>query len=60
MAFDKKKYDNEYRKKKKKQFNVDLNIEEYESLNELLKKHGISKVKFVRDAYSRLKNDSEV
>ena len=35
--FDKTKYDIDYRKKHKVQFNVDLNKEEMDSLKELLK-----------------------
>lgn len=53
--FDKKKYDIEYIKKHKKQFKVDLNIDEMETLNELLKKLGMTKAQFVREALEELK-----
>lgn len=52
---EKTKYDMDYRKKHKKQFNVDLNIEEYDELTELLKKQNIKKVQFVRIAFEELK-----
>ncbi len=57
--FDKKKYDIEYKKKNKHQFKVDLNIDEYEELNTLLKEKGLSKVQFVRDSFNKLKKDSK-
>lgn len=53
--FDKKKYDKKYRDKYKHQFNVDLNIEEYEELSKLLELKKISKVDFVRNAFQELK-----
>lgn len=49
-GFDKVKYDNEYRKKHKVQFNVDINKAEMQSLNELLKTLNIKKVDFLRKA----------
>lgn len=55
MAFDKLKYDNEYKKKYKKQFKVELNIEENEELIKLLEKHNLTKVDFVRWAMEELK-----
>ena len=45
----------DYRKKHKSQFNVDLNIEEKEELEILLKKHGLTKVQFLRNAINDLK-----
>jgi hypothetical protein len=56
MAFNKKQYDIEYKKKKKKQFKVDLNIDEYEELEQLLKAKGMTKVQLVREGLERLKN----
>ena len=53
----KAQYDIEYRKKHKKQFNTDLNIEEYEELNNFLKKKKITKAQFVRDAFKKLKEE---
>ncbi len=53
--FDQKKYSMDYRKKHKSQFNVDLNIEEKEELEILLKKHGLTKVQFLRNAINDLK-----
>jgi hypothetical protein len=55
MAFNKKQYDIEYKKKKKKQFKVDLNIDEYEELEKLLKAKGMTKVQLVREGLERLK-----
>lgn len=56
MTFNKKQYDIEYKKKKKKQFKVDLNIDEYEELEQLLKAKGMTKVQLVREGLERLKN----
>ena len=50
-----KKYDIEYNKLHKKQFKVNLNIEEYNLLCELLKLKNLSKVQFVRNAFEELK-----
>ena len=55
MAFNKKQYDIDYKKKKKKQFKVDLNIDEYEELEQLLKAKGMTKVQLVREGLERLK-----
>ena len=46
----KTKYDIEYRKKHKVQFNVDLNKEEMQSLNKALKISGTKKSDFLRKA----------
>ena len=56
MAFNQNKYIQEYIKQHKKQFKVDLNIDEYQELKELLKKNNLSNVQFVRDAMQNLKN----
>lgn len=55
--FNQSKYIQEYIKKNKKQFKVDLNIAEYEELKQLLKKHNLSNVQFVRNAIEQLKKD---
>ena len=49
----------EYRKKHKKQFNVDLNADEHEEITNFLKSKNITKVKFVRDAFKELKEKEE-
>lgn len=54
--FDQKKYILEYKKNHKKQFKVDLNIQEYIELKELLKMHNLTNVQFVRNAILDLKN----
>lgn len=53
--FNQKKYIQEYIKEHKKQFKVDLNIDEYNELKELLKKNNLSNVQFVRNAIAELK-----
>lgn len=55
MAFDKAKYDIEYKKKNKKQFKVELNLDEMDELNKLLKKYNLTKIQFVRNAIIDLK-----
>lgn len=57
MAFDKKQYDMNYMKLHKKQFKVDLNIEEYEELEKILQQKKISKVQFVRTSINKLKEE---
>ena len=59
MEFNKSQYDMEYRKKYKKQFSVDLNIDEHEEITNFLKAKNITKVKFVRDAFKELKEKEE-
>ena len=54
--FNQKEYIIQYRKKHKKQFNVDLNNKEYDDLIKLLKEKNLTKVQFVRNAYEELKN----
>ena len=53
--FNKKNYDIDYRKKYKSQFNVDLNKDEKNELDNLLNKKGITKSEFLRIAISLLK-----
>ena len=53
--FNQSKYIQEYRKENKKQFNVDLNKDEAEELDRLLKEKGMTKVEFVRKAIEKLK-----
>jgi hypothetical protein len=55
MGFDQKKYIQEYRKEHKKQFNVDLNKDEYEELVKLLKEKDMTKVEFIRKSIEWLK-----
>lgn len=55
MAFNQNKYIQEYKKEHKKQFKVDLNKEEHQELKELLKKHNLTNVQFVRNAIEDLK-----
>lgn len=58
MAFNQNKYIQEYIRLNKKQFKVDLNIDEYQELKELLKKNNLSNVQFVRNAINDLKDKS--
>ena len=53
--FNQKKYIAEYKKKHKKQFNTDLNIDEYNELEKLLKNNNLTKAKFLRNAIKELK-----
>lgn len=53
--FNQSKYIQEYRKNKKKQFNVDLNKDEAEELEKLLKEKELTKVQFIRNAIEELK-----
>ena len=53
--FDQSKYKQEWAKKNKKQFKVDLDIKEYYELCSLLEKKEIKKVDFVRKAFEELK-----
>ena len=50
-------YDMKYMKEHKKKFQVDLNIDEYESLDKTLKFLGVSKVDFVRSSKERLEKE---
>ncbi len=56
--FNQSKYIQEWTKLHKKQFKVDLNIQEYEELKNLLKENNLSNVQFVRNALNDLKNKS--
>ena len=56
MAFNKAKYDIEYKKAHKTQFKVELNKDEATELDELLVANGLTKVQFVRNARDNLKN----
>lgn len=53
--FDKTKYDMDYRKVHKSQFNVDLNKDEKDELDALLKESGMSKAEFLRKAIKQLR-----
>ena len=53
--FNKKNYDINYRKKYKSQFNVDLNKDEKNELDNLLNEKRVTKSEFLRIAISLLK-----
>ncbi len=53
--FDKKKYDMEYMRMHKKQFNVRLNNDIYYELENLLKNKKLTKVQFIKNAIEELK-----
>lgn len=55
--FDKIKYDMDYRKKHKSQFNVDINKEEKDEIDALLKNNGITKADFLRNAIRKYKSE---
>lgn len=59
MAFNQNKYIQDYIKQHKKQFKVDLNIDEHAELKELLKKNNLSNVQFVRNAIEDLKTKTK-
>jgi len=54
--FDKSKYDMNYRKIHKSQFNVDINKEEKEELDTLLSENMMTKTDFLREAIKKLKD----
>jgi protein-arginine kinase activator protein McsA len=56
--FNQTKYIDSYRKKHKAQFNVDLNIDEKEELEQLLKINNLTKAQFLRNAIKILKSDN--
>ena len=58
--FNQTRYVDDYRKKYKAQFNVDLNIQEKEELEKLLKKCNLSKTQFLRNAIDLLKKNSNL
>ena len=53
--FNPSKYKQDWAKEHKKQFKVDLNINEYNELCEVLKQKHLTKVDFVRNAFKELK-----
>lgn len=58
--FNKKEYDIAYMKEHKSQFKVSLNKDEMIEMNELLKKHRITKTDFVRNSFKKLKEELEM
>ncbi|MGN1268192.1 MAG: hypothetical protein ACI4U0_01610 [Candidatus Aphodocola sp.] len=54
--FNQTKYINEWQKEHKKQFKVDLNKDEFENAEKLLKEKKLTKVGFVRLALKNLEN----
>lgn len=54
MEFNQSKYITNWQKENKKQFKVSLNKEEFEKADNLLKKHNLSKIQFVRLALKAL------
>lgn len=58
MSFDKKEYDKKYMKEKRKsikQFKVDLTIDEFEELDNLLKLNNYkTKAEFLRDSIKKI------
>jgi len=59
MAFDKKKYDNEYKKIHNKQFKALIKPEEMVELNELLEKNNLSKAQFIRLGLEKLRQKTK-
>lgn len=53
--FDQKAYKNKWRKEKKSQINFEINPDEKEEFEELLKKHNLKKIQFFRNAVEELK-----
>lgn len=58
MGFNKNEYINAWKKEHKKQFKVELNIEEYEKLTKLLNKNNLTKVGFIRKSMKILEKDN--
>lgn len=56
--FDKTKYDMDYRKKHKSQFNVDINKDEKDEIDALLKNNGMTKTDFLRNAIKKYKSET--
>lgn len=56
MEFNQSKYITNWQKENKKQFKVSLNKEEFEKADNLLKKHNLSKIQFVRLALEALED----
>lgn len=57
--FNEKEYKKKWGKDHKKQFNVSLDIDEYEEIDETLKKLNIDKVCFLRTAWEKFKEELE-
>lgn len=55
MKFNQSKYIQEYNKEHYKTFKVDLKVEEWNEINELLNKKGMTKAQFLREAIKQLK-----
>lgn len=55
MKFNQSKYIQEYNKEHYKTFKVDLKVEEWDEINELLNKKGMTKAQFLREAIKQLK-----
>ena len=53
--FNQQKYIQEYNKTHYKTFKVDLKVEEMDELNNLLKKHKLTKAQFLRNSINKLK-----
>lgn len=53
--FNQQKYIQEYNKTHYKTFKVDLKVEEMDELNNLLKKHKLTKAQFLRNSIDKLK-----
>lgn len=60
MAFNQAKYILDYRAKHKKAFSTDLNIEEMEELNAVLKNLKMNKSTFIRKSFILLKNQPDI
>lgn len=59
MAFDQIKYINEYKKKHKKQFKVELDIPEMEELEKMLQENGLTKTQFLKNAIEDLRKKTQ-
>ncbi len=57
--FDQQKYIQQYNKQHYKAFKVDLKKEEFDELEELLNKKGITKAQFLRNAIANLRKKEE-
>ena len=58
MKTNKQVYDMEYRRKNKKQINIDLNLDEYEELKEIIEKTGLTKVEIFRKGIQTIKEST--
>lgn len=59
MSFDQIKYINDYKRARKKQFKVELDIPEMEELEKMLQENGLTKAQFVRDAIDDLRKKTQ-